>query len=35
VTLGNLVEQQRAKPVSVVQDCRSDARPKPQVAAIA
>lgn len=35
VSLGNLVEQQHGKPVNVLQDCRSDARSKPQVAALA
>jgi Rrf2 family iron-sulfur cluster assembly transcriptional regulator len=35
VSLGNLVEQQRGKPVSVLQDCRSDGRAKAQVAALA
>ena len=35
VSLGNLVEQQRGKPVNVVQDCRIDAKAKPQVAALA
>ena len=36
VSLGDLVEQQRGKPVNVVQDCRIDAkvRAKPQVAAV-
>ena len=32
VSLGNLVEQQRARPVNVLQDCRMD-KAKPQVAA--
>jgi Rrf2 family iron-sulfur cluster assembly transcriptional regulator len=35
VSLGNLVEQQRTRPVSVLQDCRIDAKAKPQVAALA
>ena len=35
VTLGNLVEQQREKPVNVLQDCRTEAKAKPQVAAVA
>jgi len=33
VSLADLVEQQRGRPVSVLQDCRSDARTKPQAAA--
>jgi Rrf2 family iron-sulfur cluster assembly transcriptional regulator len=35
VSLGNLVEQQRGKPVNVVQDCRIDSKAKPRVAALA